>query len=472
MEGPAAYSDGAEPARGEIPARRPASSAIGRNVDAALLSTRSGTLPSPHCFTSGVLTHVVVNPPARRDLAILEVVRELRLAKREFCLQAYIFDVESVAARELLGALRDKQREIPEFKVFLAINRRLLSSGAEVLRALDRYSVKAAVSFHPMALGRASLHSKAYLIDGRVAYVGGDNVDDPNEADVLARLEGSVVPKLLMEFDDAFTSGRIVRAYSTSAIVDLRESHARTPEAAPCAAEVPMTVLTKRGTSWFGGLRRHDSNEGILAAMRSAEREIKLCSPNFNDIYVWDAITDAAARNVQVKLMIPHDYNSLAALVDRASNAAIVRYRELLPADVAARIEIRWFSSNRRKLQWNHAKYLDVDGCWAYVGSQNMDNQAFWYSRELGIGIDSPKEVRALSERVFDAYWETSRPATIGMLARVLPVPSINWMHRIVRVCLPPLMLLERLKDACVGAIGPRWRRWMGASPRDDLPEA
>ena len=316
----------------------------------------------------------------------------------------------------------------------------------QILKNFEQNGVDAKVSLHPKGISRASLHTKAYIIDSKIAYVGGDNVDNPPEGDLLVGIEGMIVAALLNEFDSAYLSGEIKGKHRLTPGMDLTVSHANCTPAIEKSYGIPveMSLLSKEGIPWLGKYYENDADQAMFAAIDAATEEVKIVSPNFNDRNVWNSIIAAARRGVKVKILIPQTYLTFPSLIDRATNMAFIRFRDLHKESTAQNIELRWFSTDGVHKEQNHAKYISVDGVWAYVGSQNFDNQSFSFSREMGIGIDSRRAVTVLDDEVFDRFWLTSFEAHSPFWVRWLPAPSANWLHRIARITLPPMMLIEK----------------------------
>jgi len=55
---------------------------------------------------------------------------------------------------------------------------------------------------------------------------------------------------------------------------------------------------------------------------------------------------------------------------------------------------------------------MSVDGVWSYVGTQNLDNQSFSHSKEIGFGLDDATQTARL-DALFEQHWATSVPAQV-----------------------------------------------------------
>lgn len=402
-------------------------SAAGTAVNQAVWQTNNGSIPREYVFTRGSIEEIVINDADPTDEAIERVIELLRDAKTEFSFQTYLFEYEQEASKRLLDALAQKQKEIPGFKVNILFDRDL--NPFDTLKdALERHGVDAQAAAYTPALSRASNHAKVYILDGQSAMIGGDNLDNPSERDLMITVRGPVVETLLRDFDAAWSqSNRFLNATRTPPV------HVKGEALASTRPQVPMTLLSKKGVGFAGDFYGNDADQALLAAMKAAKRELRIASPNLNDVKVWGAIADATQRGVKVRITMPKDYNNWGSGIDRSANADFLTFWAQLPKTARANLELRWSSENGKTPHDDHTKYLSVDGEWAYVGSQNMDNQSWSFSREVGLGIDDAGETRRL-DAAFDATWNQSLRVEPSWFHRFLPQPKKNWLDRILNV--------------------------------------
>lgn len=393
----------------EAPAGR---SAIGTAVNRAVWGTNHGTMEREQAITSGTIDEVWVNDTDGDDEALHKVCELIKTeAKHEVSFQTYIFDTKSPAAKELLETLAAKQKENPDFRVNVVVDR------PGIVEALEQYGIRAHVASARPMVSRRGHHTKMYVLDGRIGIIGGDNVDNPKEKDIVIKVRGPVVQRMLADFDDAW------RHADQHFNGDATPPHHERDGSPTPAGAVPMTMLGKRGVLGFYTKEydNNDADQGLLAAMGAARREIKLASPNLNADSVLKAIREAAERGVKIKICLPMDYLFVGSAIDAANNRALLSFLAELPEKARANVELRNFSTNGKTGEANHTKFVAVDGEWAYVGSQNLDNQSFSFSRELGVGIDDPEQVQRLSTEAFDRDWETSLPMQPGWFAKLFP---------------------------------------------------
>lgn len=108
---------------------------------------------------------------------------------------------------------------------------------------------------------------------------------------------------------------------------------------------------------------------------------------------VIQAVLDAAARGVQVRVMIEANMKDGSAVAVGKLQAA-------------KNIQVAFYDISGLKEGGgiHHAKYFIVDGREAFVGSQNFDWKALTHIHELGLKINSDCVCRVLA-RVFEADW-------------------------------------------------------------------
>ncbi len=205
-------------------------------------------------------------------------------------------------------------------------------------------------------------HRKLLIVDGKVAVTGGINISevysstpfrgDKNEKkplpwrDTDVQIEGPVVAELQKLFLDTWQKQKGPKLSERNYFPDLKEK-----------GNALVRVV---------GSTPGQSNRLIFivyfSAIAFAEHSIHLTNAYFiPDDQILDALTDAARRGVDVKIILPSISDSSLAL-----NAARYNYSELLKAGVKL---------YERRNALLHAKTAVIDGVWSTVGSTNMD---FW----------------------------------------------------------------------------------------------
>ena len=290
------------------------------------------------------------------------------------------------------------------------------------------------------------MHNKLWLVDGRLAIVGGRNIGDEyfganqdfNFGDLGVLLAGAAVAEAGASFDDYWNSAAVVplsafaRAEdppaAVAAAVAALEAHRKAASATPYVARLAdlrrdgqlglrLDALRRgRGVRLVADdpgkafdddppMRMLDEVRRLLGA---ATGEAVVVSPYFVPLRAGtDALVALQERGVAVRVLT----NSLAANDVAAVHGGYSKWRrpllragavihELKPDPSMARDSA--IGESRASL---HTKALVVDGRIAYVGSFNMDPRSARINTEGGVVIDDPgfaAQVRAQYERAID----------------------------------------------------------------------
>jgi cardiolipin synthase len=140
----------------------------------------------------------------------------------------------------------------------------------------------------------------------------------------------------------------------------------------------------------------------LISAIRSAETEVWIANAYFvPDAQLVEALKEAAARGVDVRLLLPSATDFWLVL-----HAGQASYDELLAAGV------KIFERREALL---HSKTAVIDGVWSTVGSTNLDWRSFLHNQELNavvLGADFGAQMRgaflrdlAASEQITLERW-------------------------------------------------------------------
>jgi cardiolipin synthase len=219
-------------------------------------------------------------------------------------------------------------------------------------------------------------HRKLLIVDGRIAFLGGINISSvysggsfsshskirPNGdlpwRDTDLRIEGPVVAELQKLFIETWT----------------------TQKGEPLAARHYFPPPERKGTEVVRAIGSSPNEPfsliyaTLISALRSAQSEIWLTNAYFvPDPQLLAALKEAAARGVDVKLVLPSSTDSW--LVFHAGRAY---YSELLKANVKL---------YERKDALLHVKTAVIDGVWSTVGSTNLDWRSFLHNDEVNVVV-------------------------------------------------------------------------------------
>ncbi len=255
-------------------------------------------------------------------------------------------------------------------------------------------------------------HRKIAVVDGRVAIMGGVNLDhvyenscrrspagdDPVEntddacwADVAIRVEGPATAALQRLFFETW-------AKQGGAVLPARDWF-------PPPTRPGRTAMRIFGSAPEEG--RPGFYVARLAEIADARRRVRLCTGYFVPTRrESEELARAARRGVDVRLLLPGVTDTaVATAAQRAS------YGPLLEAGVR-------ISEVRDSVL--HAKIAVVDGVWSAIGSSNLDRRSVAWNNEVDAVLLGPEAGAALEAAMARAA------------ARAVPVTLDGWRRRSV----------------------------------------
>ncbi len=132
----------------------------------------------------------------------------------------------------------------------------------------------------------------------------------------------------------------------------------------------------------------------VLGPIRGASRSIDLVIYELDDPGIEEALADAAARGVAVRVILSAGYDGASSTMNADA------YDFLRAHGVAVRWSPGYFSLT-------HEKALMIDGVRAIIMTFNLVAKYYATGRDFGIGDDDPRDVSAI-ERTFAADWSVS----------------------------------------------------------------
>ena len=215
-------------------------------------------------------------------------------------------------------------------------------------------------------------HRKLLIVDGRVAFLGGINISEYYSSSPFSRsvrkkgkstagwrdthlqIEGPAVAKLQTLFLETWT-----------------KQHGD-----PLAKKNYFPKLARQGTEIVRVIGSSFTNPysliylTLLSAITNAEQRVYLTNAYFvPDPKLLEALTDAARRKVDVRLILPSQTDSWAVF-----HAGRSHYTELLQAGV------RIYERHGTVM---HSKTAVIDAVWSTIGSTNLDWRSFLHNDEL-----------------------------------------------------------------------------------------
>lgn len=228
-------------------------------------------------------------------------------------------------------------------------------------------------------------HRKLLIVDGRIAYSGGINISVENTRpatlppsryihDLHCRITGPVVALFTSSFfrDWSYTTGK-----NLSEVVSPDDY----PSPEPCGNDVVRVLAGGPGDTYQG------TRQFFFAAVALARRSLTIITPYLvpGSAFI-DALCLAAARGVEVKIIVPQHNNHF--YVDMAA-------RNFYP--VLLRRGVRIFEKTGI---FSHTKALLVDREWGIMGSSNCDSRSFRLNFELDFCFEGGDFVGAMEEQI------------------------------------------------------------------------
>jgi cardiolipin synthase len=229
-------------------------------------------------------------------------------------------------------------------------------------------------------------HTKTFLIDRRIAFVGGMNIGREYRYDwhdLMVEVRGPVVAQLGREFDKAWSrAGPFGDLAYLAHILHLREQ-------AGAGAGYPIRVLhTEPGNAQIYRTQ--------LAAIRAARRYIYIHNPYFSDDEFLVELLRARRRGVDVRVVLSTRGDSPA--MDRSN---------ILAANALFRRGVRVYLYPG----FSHVKAAIYDG-WACLGSANLDRMSLRVNHELNLATSHGSAVQSLKRELFEPDFERSTEMT------------------------------------------------------------
>ena len=338
----------------------------------------------------------------------------IRAARDHINLESYIID-DDETGRQFADLLLDQQNRGVQVNViydsFGAVNTpkaffdRLTAGGIEVLEYNPINPLKAKASWQ---LNNRD-HRKLLVVDGRTAFIGGINISSvyssgsvvrhtrkapENKAgwrDTHFQIEGPVVGELQKLFIETWTKQRGKPLAPKDYFPALKTQGKDIVRAIGSTPDDPYSLIYLT----------------LISAIGNAERQVYLTNAYFvPDPQLLKSLIDAAARGVDVKLILPS--NSDSGTVFHAGRA---HYSALLKAGVKI---------YERRGAVLHSKTALIDGVWSCVGSSNLDWRSFLDNDEINaviIGREFARQMQAMfasdlanSDAIDREIWEQRSP--------------------------------------------------------------
>jgi cardiolipin synthase len=356
----------------------------------ALQQSLAGSTP----LTVGNKVHILIDG-AETYAAMFEAIDA---AEDSINMETFIFEDDEVGKRFADALIAKQQAGVQVNLIYDSVGslttpdtffNRMRDSGINVLEYNPVNPLKARVGWDVNERD----HRKVLVVDGKVAFVGGINISSvyssggsmsrlaqsaaaPGEnmhwRDTHLRIEGPVVSDFQALFMETWGRQKGKALANRDYFPHLNVEGDAVVQAIGSSPEDPFSLIYVT----------------LITAINSAEREVYLTNAYFiPDEQLLQALKDAAARGVDVRLILPSTTDS--DLVFYASRSF---YGELLHAGVKI---------YERQDALLHAKTALIDGVWSTIGSTNLDWRSFLYNQEINaviLGHDFGNRMRAMFE--------------------------------------------------------------------------
>jgi cardiolipin synthase A/B len=291
----------------------------------------------------------------------------IRGAKDHINVESYIIDDDALG-REFASLLLERQaRGVQVNLIYDSIGAlstprayfdRLMEGG---VRVLEYNPVSPAALIRPASLNQRD-HRKLLIVDGRIAFLGGINISSVYSSGSSAGTSRARARRSSGWRDtDIQVEGPVVAEFQKLFIQTWNKQHAP-----PLAARDYFPQLAAQGNDIVRAVGSTPDDPysliylTLVSAISNAEINVHLTNAYFvPDPQIIKALLDAAARGVDVRLILPsYSDNSMPFHAGRS------HYQELLAGGVKI---------YERRGALLHVKSASVDGVWSVVGSTNLD---------------------------------------------------------------------------------------------------
>jgi cardiolipin synthase len=341
----------------------------------------------------------------------------IEAARSEIFLETYIFADDEIG-HEVAGALSRAAARGVQVNVtvdgFGARNFR-----ADFLPRLTAAGVRAMFyrpeisPFHLRRHRLRRLHRKLVVIDARVAFVGGINIVDDNNApedmrphyDYAVRIEGPTLRQI---------HHAVRRMWEVVSWAKFRRRYRHTlPATRGCeiAGEQDAAFLIRDNIR-----HRNDILHAYIAAINAAQDEILIANAYFlPGLRFGLALHAAARRGVRITV-----------LLQGKTDHPLLRYatQTLYAALLKAGMRIYEYEKS-----FMHAKVAVIDRLWATVGSSNIDPFSLLLAKEANLFVRNPAFAAELHSSLGDAITDGAREVLADELtAHPWYIRSLRWL--------------------------------------------
>ena len=383
----------------------------------AVIESVSGTP-----LTKGNKVTLLVDGPA----TYAAMFKAVENATDHINLETFIMeDIEDDKGRKLADLLLQKQAEGVQVKLIYdsvgsyttpaAFFQRLRDGGVQVVEFNPVNPLKARGKWR---LAKSD-HRKILIVDGKVAFTGGINISQVYSSSLSGRGDDEEVPKMPWRDTDVQIEGPAVAEFQ-KLFLDTWQSQkgAKLSEGKyfPAPKSEGQDLVQVLGST--PGEANRITFIMYVAAITFAKNSLHMTNAYFvPDRQTVDALTDAAKRGVDVKIILPGTSDS-----SLTQSAGEYFYSELLKSGVKL---------YKRRDVLLHSKTLVIDGVWSTVGSTNMDFWSFSSNDEVNAVILSREFAIAMEEMFARDLEQSDQIRWEEWKKRSLPLKIREWFSHL-----------------------------------------
>lgn len=318
------------------------------------------------------------------DAFFNDVYKEVQNAKKSIYFETYLLNGKD--GRALCELLTKKKQEGVDVKVLLDPSYQKLENwmnSNDPLFQMGKYLNENGVTSvnYPIGKLKGSLtpseHAKLLVIDDKIAYIGGSNIDDTMNHDINVKIEGPSAKEIRQFFDESWAVATNPDPEVTGFLSD------------PVISNPKIQITTTNPT-------RSTIKPEILKNLKEAKESIYIEMFTLTDDDIEEEIINAKKRGVDVKVILCDNKEIFHVPTFHIPNisAAVKFYKAGVPT--------RWYFNE--KFTQMHSKLCVFDHKRVMVGSANFIHNAFKGIHEY-YGIIDDEELAKKMEAQFHKDW-------------------------------------------------------------------
>lgn len=345
-----------------------------------------------------------------------KMLEDFKNAKKFIFMEYFIFGKGEIM-KDLISIFKEKSEEGVEIKIIYDDIGSFKSRDKANLIALESIPNVSVINYDPIGLSvnpRINYrdHRKIVVVDGNIAYTGGDNIADEYIhlkekygywKDYAIRIEGEAVL--------SFTTLFIQMWYMASKQKLVFNNYLPTIKVENDSYIFP-----------FGDGPSYTRNPGyhlFLNLINSARESILITSPYFIiDTEMINAIINKARQGVDVKVLIPGIPDKKITYSMTKSHVGLL---------IKENVKVYTYTKG-----FNHAKGIVIDNKYAYLGSLNMDYRSMFMSFEDGVFFYNDKAVHDMYEDLINTFKESEKININDYLKRNILFVLLDFVLQVV----------------------------------------